>query len=179
MSARRQDHVQAENRYADIREIVFQATTRQFPGITARGITHSDTLTADSWKTASMNRSRPYVSDWNWSQEYGFYKNRPNRFELSLWRGGMLGALCFGQTSKAGTRVRMNLIESSPARPGPLGIAALPVLAYAAAIFADLIDATEIWILDPKPVLEEVYKREGFGPRSIYHGNRIGQRRLL
>ncbi|MBB3063283.1 hypothetical protein [Microbulbifer rhizosphaerae] len=73
----------------------------------------------------------------------------------------------------------MNLIESIPVRPTPLGMSALPILSYAAAVFADIIGADELWVLDPDPYLEKLYMNEGFSSRTIYHGKRVGQRRIL
>lgn len=179
MFSKRHDHIGAENKYEVFREVTYETVMEQFPEITARGITLRDAFTADSWKTIDRGSSRRVRAEWNWAQEFPYYQNRPNRFEISLSRGGVLGALCYGQTSKYGTRVRMNLIESTPTRPTPLGMRALPILSYAAAVFADIVGADELWVLDPDPGLEELYISEGFSSRTIYHGKRVGQRRVL
>lgn len=131
------------------------------------------------WKTLSAATARAERSSWEWTQEYPYYQKRPNRFEISLSKGGVLCALCYGQLSKKGSKMRMNLIESTPVRPTPLGIRALPVLSYAAAIFADISGADELWVLDPDPSLEGIYQEEGFGGCEIYHGRRVGQKRIL
>jgi L-rhamnose isomerase len=73
----------------------------------------------------------------------------------------------------------MNLIESIPVRPAPLGMRALPIISYAASVFSDIIGADELWLLDPDPSLESFYMKEGFSSRTIYHGKRVGQRRIL
>lgn len=172
-------YMAAQNRYGAIRQMVYEQTMRRFTGITAKEITHADTQTADAWKSTAKNTDRKHSAGWNWHEVYATYHNQPNRFDISLWRGSTLGALCYGKTSAAGHRVRLDLIESTPARPSPLGMAALPVLAFAGAAFAILIGATEVWILDPIPELEGLYQAEGFSPRMNYSGKQVGQRRIL
>jgi len=176
---KRSEYIDAENRYQAYRELVYENTMLEFPGIEVKGIEFINCVTADNWKNLPIPSARAYRGTWEWTKEYPFYRNRPNRFEISLWFKGNLCALCYGQTSKRGTKVRMNLIESIPIRPSPLGRRALPILAFSAATFADIVGATELWVLDPDPNLEEVYMRENFGDRQIYHGRRVGQRRVL
>ena len=176
---KRQDHRQAEEKYQLYREIVFEEVQKQFPGVIATGITLKDCIEADKWKMFSIENARQNRGAWDWQKEYPYYQNRPNRFEITLRSGNVLCALCYGQTSRHGSRVRMNLIESIPIKPSPLGRRALPVLAFAAATFAEIIGATELWVLDPDPNIENLYMKEGFDSREIYHGKRVGQRRLL
>ncbi len=175
----RNDHKEVEEKYNLYREIVFEEVEKQFPGVIAKGIVFKDCVTADSWKKLPVKSGRVNRGTWDWKKEFPYYQNRPNRFEISLWRSGVLCALCYGQTSKHGSKVRMNLIESIPIKPTPLGRRALPVLGFAAATFAEIIGATELWVIDPDPEIEYLYKDEGFGDREVYHGRRIGQRRLL
>lgn len=175
----RTDHRKAEERYRQYRQLVYEATMEQFPGVVAREVTLLDCLTADGWKKLNLPDGRRSRAAWDWTKELPFYRNKPNRFEISLCSGSTLCALCYGQTSRHGTRVRMNLIEAIPVRPNPLGYRALTVLSFAAAAFADVVGATEVWVLDPYPQLERLYGSEGFGPREIYHGKRVGQRRIL
>ncbi len=179
VSSKRLDHLKAEERYKAYRELVYENTMSEFPGVTVKGIEFVDCVTADKWKNLESVSNRPYSSTWEWTKEYPFYKNRPKRFEISLWGKGILCALCYGQISKHGPSVRMNLIESIPLRPSPLGRKALPVLAFSAASFADVVGATELWVLDPDPNLERTYMKEGFGHVERYHGRRVGQRRIL
>lgn len=179
MFPKRQDHIGTEEKFSVFREVTYETVMEQFPEITAKGITLKEALTADSWKAIEQGPSRTARGSWNWVQEFPYYQNRPNRFEISLSKGGVLGALCYGQTSRHGTKVRMNLIESTPMRPTPLGMRALPILSYAAAVFADVVGADELWVLDPDPDLEGLYMNEGFSSRTIYHGKRVGQRRVL
>jgi len=175
----RKDHREAEEKYNLYREIVYEEVEKQFPSVTAKGIQLNDCTTADGWKKLALASGRINRGTWDWKKEYPYYQNRPNRFEITLWGGGILSALCYGQTSKHGSKVRMNLIESIPIKPSPLGRRALPVLAFAAATFAEIIGATELWVLDPDPNIEYLYRSEGFGEREIYHCRRVGQRRLL
>lgn len=176
---RRLDHSQAEQRYREYRKIAHEVTQEEFPGTRISGVTYSDVLEADRWKSLASSGARSIRADWYWSKEYPHYLNRPNRFELTVKRGGVLCAICLGQLSKNGTNVRMNLIESTPVRPSPLQMRALPIISFAASVFADIVGADELWVIDPKPALEDLYKEEGFGYREVYHGPRMGQRRIL
>ena len=176
--AKRLDHVQTEERYRIYREVAYEEVMEEFPGINIKGISYSDVVVADAWKLHSDESARVERGSWDWTKEYRYYQNRPNRLEVSLWRGG-LGALCYGQLSKHGTRVRLNLIEATPIRPSPLGMRALPILSVVAATFANIVGASELWILDPAPGVESLYRAQGFGAVEIYHGRRVGQRKIL
>lgn len=54
-----------------------------------------------------------------------------------------------------------------------------PLLSSVASTFANIVGANELWLLDPDPGLESVYKQHDFGGIEIYHGRRVGQRRIL
>lgn len=172
-------HQKAEEKYSVYRKIVYEAVIEEFPAIEAREISFADALAADMWKSLPTLNNRLERGSWGWTKEYPIYKNKPKRFEIAISSNSVLGALCFGQLSKHGTKVRLNLIESAPVRPSPLGMRALPIISFAAATFAEIVGANEVWVIDPFTSLETFYKQEGFGPREIYHGRRIGQRRVL
>jgi hypothetical protein len=46
------------------------------------------------------------------------------------------------------------------------------LLSFAAAVFAVIVGADELWVLDPDPYLEALYMDEGFSARTIYHGKK-------
>lgn len=172
-------HLVAEEKYAALRDAVYGATMDRYDDLEAKAISLQAAAIGDSWKQHAFDDARPYRATWDWRQAFSVYRNKPNRFEIALWRSGSLGALCYGQTSKTNNRVRLDLIESSPRRPNPLGKTAVPILTFASSIFAELTGACEVWILDPYIELERLYQREGFGSRARYHGARMGQRRVL
>lgn len=173
------EHLQAENKYKDLRKIAYEVAMDEFSEIEISGISYLDALEADRWKKIQNEGNRLQRASWSWAKEYPFYQKRPNRFEVSVKKDGILGGICFGQLSRNGTNMRMNIIESTPIRPTPLGMRALPIISYTAAIFAKVVGADEVWVIDPLPSLENVYQSEGFGPREYYHGTRVGQRRVL
>lgn len=179
MFQKRHDHSLTENKYKLFRNTTYEIVMEEFPGITARGINLRTAYLADSWSEISDPNARRNRGKWEWAKEFPYYQNRPNRFEISLWKGNELGALCYGVTSVRGTRVRMNLIESTPIRPSPLGMKALPALSFSAIAFANLVGAEELWVLDPDPYLERYYEKAGFSSMTTYHGKRVGQRRVL
>jgi len=169
----------AESRYQVIRDAVYRVTAGPYPDLNIGPISRVDVFHADQWKSLDANGARKSRSSWSWANEFTAYQRIPLRFEVSIKSGQMLGALCYGQPSRAGSRLRLNLIESTPVRPTPLGGRAFPVIAFAAASYAEAIGATELWILDPDPSIEGLYMREGFGGRTYYAGKRVGQRRVL
>lgn len=170
----------AQNLYGQFRDAVYDQVAERFPGIVAKSISLADARRADMWKEVDQPNQRFFRAQWEWSRTFEVYQRRPNRFEISLWRAGILGGLCYGKTSRAGSRVRLDLIESSPIRPSPLGGPFLPILAYAATSYAEIVGASEIWVMDPLTELEGVYGRVGFSGRMRYgQGSRIGQRRIL
>lgn len=173
------DRMAAQERYRAFRQATYQYVAQQFPELSIGAISHIDAMSADHWKNISSENARKNRSTWNWASEYAAYQRIPSRFEVSVKTCGELGALCYGQPSAAGSRLRLNLIESTPIRPTPLGMRAFPVIALAAATFAEIIGATELWVLDPDPEIEGLYMGEGFGSRIYYHGKRVGQRRIL
>ena len=176
---RRHDHAKTEDKYRKYREIAFDVTMEEFSEIQVSGITYPDALEADRWKDIPRSNGRSHRAMWEWAEEYTYYQNRPKRFEVTLKRGGVLCGICYGGLSKHGKNMRMNLIESTPIRPTPLGLKALPIISFAAAAFADIVGAKELWVMDPKPALENEYMKQGFGEREYYHGRRVGQRRIL
>lgn len=173
------NYSEAEEKYRALREIAFEIAMEKFPDIEISGVTYLDAKTADKWKEIPAQQGRSNRSSWSWAKEYPSYKRKPNRFEVTLKKGGILGAICFGQISTHGSSVRMNLIESTPSRPSVLSQRALPILSHVAAVFAQAIEAKEIWVVDPDARLEELYKQEGFGNRERFHRSRVGQRRIL
>lgn len=177
----RRDHANTESRYKALRDIVYEEIEQQFP-VKAQGISLKECRMANDWEELTTSGARNERGGWDWVDLYRSYKNKPNRFEIALSAGGILGALAYGQTSRAGSRVRLDFIESTPIRPSPLGVRALPILSAAATIFADIVGADEIWVVEPFSALEEVYKSVGFGARQEYHQKVMGQmrkRRLL
>jgi hypothetical protein len=168
------------SKYASVRQLVYDMVSEEFHGVTARGITRADAQRADLWKHLPLSSGRPFRSAWEWSKVFGVYQSRPNRFEMSLWRGGSFCALSYGKVSRSGNRVRIDLIEAVPTMPSPLGGPALPILAFAAGAYASIIGASEVWVMDPLPQLEALYKAEGFSGRMPYDRSTLmGQRRIL
>ncbi|MBI3900233.1 MAG: hypothetical protein HY308_18365 [Gammaproteobacteria bacterium] len=175
---RRVDHQQTEDRYLQIRELVYETIKKKF-SVTAAGITFHDCMTADRWKTMTGSNLREKRAPWYWAEQFTLYQNQPNRFEIALSQSGQLGALCYGRTSRAGRHTRLDLIESSPIKPSVLGMRAVPIIVQAGVTFAELVGASEIWILDPDADLVDLYSQEQFSSPQVYHPGRLGQRRIL
>ncbi|MBL4799346.1 MAG: hypothetical protein JKY50_18230 [Oleispira sp.] len=73
-------------------------------------------------------------------KEYPSYKRKPNRYEVTLKKGGILGAICFGQIS-------------TPIRPSVLSQRALPILSHVSAVFSQ--HPKRNYFMKPDPRTEE------------------------
>lgn len=164
--------------YQALREAVWSITQESWPHAEIRGIDNRTVKLADSWKDMRGDHLRSSRAAWDWEPEYKAYKNKPKRYEMSVWVDDQLCGLCYGFASQHGSKVRMNLIEPTPVRPSPLGEAVFPILSFGATIYANLIEADEVWILDPVQGAVDYYKSQGFSSPEIYHGKRVGMKKL-
>ena len=172
-------HATAETKYMVLRNIVYERMAKDFPSLSFKKIDFSTCKVADHWKSPQEPDARGPRSGWVWSHEYPCYLRRPTRFEISVWSDSSLLALSLGQLSRYGTRVRLNLIESTPIRSVSSSQKAVPLVLRAATYFAGLVNASEVWVVDPAPSLESYYESAGFGKRERFHCSRLGQRRIL
>lgn len=86
-------HLQAENKYKDLRKIAYEVAMDEFSEIEISGISYLDALEADRWKKIQNEGNRLQRASWSWAKEYPFYQKRPNRFEVSVKKDGVLGYL--------------------------------------------------------------------------------------
>ncbi|KEQ17143.1 hypothetical protein GZ78_14865 [Endozoicomonas numazuensis] len=156
---------------------MWSITQETWPHATIKGISRSTALLADSWKTLQGEGYRRSRAIWDWEPEFKSYQTKPKRFEMSIWSGSELCGLTYGSLSKNGSKVRMNLIEATPVRPSPLGEAVFPILSFGATVYADLVGADEIWLLDPVSGAIDYYKNQGYMAPERYCGKRIGMKK--
>jgi len=167
--------------YQELREAIYKEV-KQHVGrnLVIKGIDIGSARQADKWKNFPVDNGRIHRSEWSWVEAYKHYQNRPNRFELSVWAGSKLCGICYGKPSRAKTKLGLNLIESTPVRPSPLGRQAFPIISLAATFYAVAVGAEEVNVLDPvNDAVAEYYMSKGYSVKATYHGNRVALRKIL
>ena len=131
--------------YSELRRILYQRSTKQFPPFSATPISYRDCATADAWsKTAPQGRN-----DWNWTVEYPAYQKIFKRFDIAFKQGGKLVSLSYGIPTAHKTGLKVNLIESTPIVEDKLGVKAFELITYSAQVYAAMLGADEIRIMRP------------------------------
>jgi|TARA_R110001583_G_scaffold44253_1_gene140243 hypothetical protein len=160
-------HQGAESRYESFREMARDAIQKELPytdrnNIRLSRICQNALMQAKLW-TADPNRT----VDWPWDGGYQDYSYRnPKRFELATWYGNTLAGLSLGRPSYAGTRLRLEFIESRPSS-SPLKGRIVPITISVAELYASVIGAEELRIIDPVDErLIEYYSSFGYTYRK-------------
>lgn len=142
-------HQDAENRYESFRQMAREAIQRELP-YTDRGNIRLGEICQKSLIQAKMWDDDPKrLVDWPWDIGYRDYSYRnPKRFELATWYGNTLAGLSLGRPSYAGTRLRLEFIESRPSSSLLKG-RIVPITISVAELYASIIGAEELRIIDP------------------------------
>lgn len=156
-------HIEAENRYGNFRKLARDAIQQELPysdrgNIRLTEVSQQALIYTKIW-AADINRK----VDWQWIEGYRNYSFRhPNRFELATWYGNALAGLSLGRPSYAGTRLRLEFIEASPTNT-PLKGRIVPITISVAELYANIIGASELRIIDPvDKKLIEYYSSFGY-----------------
>lgn len=156
-------HRNAERKYSEFRKVAMDSVRRRLPyadraKITLRNI--DDFALSESEKWESL---RDRQVDWPWMTGYRHYSfSYPKRFELAIWYDNMLCSLSLGRPSYMGTRLRLEFIESRPAEH-PLVGRVTPIVLSVAEVYAGLIGASQLRIIDPiDKKLIEYYSSFGY-----------------
>ncbi len=142
-------HQDAERRYESLREMARNAIGKELPytdrgNIHLGGVCHKSLMQAKLWDDDPKR-----LVDWPWDSGYQDYAYRnPKRFELATWYGNTLAGLSLGRPSYAGTRLRLEFIESRPSS-SPLKGRIVPITISVAELYANIIGADELRIIDP------------------------------
>ncbi len=160
-------HQDAEKRYEAFRKMTHDAIQRELPypdrnNIRLGKICNKSIIQANSWEN---NPARQV--DWPWERGYANYSYLyPKRFEMATWYGDTLAGLSIGRPSYNGTRLRLEFIESNPSS-SPLKGRMVPINISAAELYASIIGADELRIIDPIDTkLIEYYSSFGYKYRN-------------
>lgn len=142
-------HAEAEKKYKEFRAIARNAVKNNLSysdnnKIFLRDVDNQALALAKEWEK-DINR----IVDWSWSSGYQHYSfSRPKRFELAIWYDNKLCSLSLGRPSFHGTRLRLEFIESHPS-DNPLKGRIAPIVISTAEVYAQIIGADELRIIDP------------------------------
>ncbi len=160
-------HKDAEQRYSEFRAIALQSIQKNLPYPDKARIRLKliDTAALSASKLWESDRTRQV--DWSWFNSYpGYRYSYPKRFELALWYDNTLSSLSTGRPSYHGGRLRLEFIEARPT-DHPLKGRVTPIVLSAAEVYAGIIGATQLRIIDPIDMkLIDYYSSFGYSLRT-------------
>jgi hypothetical protein len=156
-------HQDAERRYENFREMARNAIQRELPYTDRANIRLGKICPSSLTQAKLWNEDPNRLVDWPWDSGYRDYSYRnPKRFELATWYGNTLAGLSLGRPSYAGTRLRLEFIESRPSSSSLKG-RIVPITISVAELYANIIGADELRIVDPvDEKLIEYYSSFGY-----------------
>lgn len=144
-------HKDAEQRYEAFRDLSRQNIQQSLP-YTDRNLIRLEPISNESLVAAKLWMADPTRRvDWDWAGSGGYsdYAFRyPKRFEMATWYGNSLASLCLGRPSYTGTQMRMDFTEAAPSN-NPLKGRVIPIVVSAGELYASIIGAREIRLIDP------------------------------
>lgn len=154
-----------ERRYSASRAHAFTAAEQRLAeaGIPTRLLSISSTALeqAAAWEASGLR-----VVHWDWTQAASDYRKRPNRFELAIWSSdGILCGLALGRCSPGAQYASIEYVEAAPG-DHPLKGRVIPAALSALAIYAEVIEKTEIRLIEPTEALIPIYEQYGFALES-------------
>ncbi|KZY98029.1 hypothetical protein [Oleibacter sp. HI0075] len=142
-------HDDAERRYESFREMARNAIQKELPYTDRNNIRLGSICPNALMHAKRWNEDPRRLVEWSWDGGYRDYSYRnPKRFELATWYGNTLAGLSLGRPSYAGTRLRLEFIESRPSS-SPLKGRIVPITISVAELYASIIGAEELRIIDP------------------------------
>ncbi len=142
-------HIDAERRYEEFRKVAMDSVKRNLP-YTDKNRISLNRIDSNALSQAGCWSNDPNRKvDWPWVSGYADYSRiRPKRFELALWYDSTLCSLSLGRTSYHGSRLRLDFLESRPT-DCPLKGRVTPIVFSTAEVYAQIIGASELRVIDP------------------------------
>ncbi|PPQ28859.1 hypothetical protein CCS01_23040 [Rhodopila globiformis] len=102
------------------------------------------------------------------------------RFELAVWRGGILCALVLGRPSPRATHMSLHDLEDNPAPDYPLRRKVAAVVVTALDVYATALGKHDLRLVDPLPALIPFYCSPDMGFELVTpHGEAPCSRRSI
>jgi hypothetical protein len=150
----------AEARYRALRDAVFRAAGADLAaaGMPAelRAIDRSALVAAGEWSDRRVA--------WPWDvMAADWRRNHPDRFELAVWRDGVLCGLALGHPAPSAAHVSLRYIERNPSSANPLRGQVTRIVIDALGAYGVVLGKTEMRLVDPFPALVPFYCSPAFG----------------
>ena len=157
------EHQDAERRYEKFREMARDAIQKELPYADRSNIRLQKICPLALTQAKLWNEDPNRLVDWPWDSGYRDYSYRnPKRFELATWYDNTLSSLSLGRPSYGGSRLRLEFIESRPSSNSLKG-RIVPITISVAELYANIIGADELRIIDPiDEKLIEYYSSFGY-----------------
>lgn len=154
--------------HEEMRNVIFESIENEYQslGISANEITYQDTVYANSWKSLWAKSER--AASWDWTRLYYDYQSRSGarRFDLAIRKGDSLIGLCYGELGRDRLILKLHALERAPIKGNPLSNRFVDISLFAANLYANLNDTSELWLCNPvSPVHTRLYKRKGYTPQ--------------
>jgi hypothetical protein len=90
-------------------------------------------------------------------------RNHPDRFEVAVWRDGVLCGLALGRPAPAAAHLSLYYIERNPDPKNPLRGKVTRIVIDALSAYGIVLGKTEMRLIDPLPALVPFYCSPPFG----------------
>jgi len=150
----------AEFRYHALRHLACQAAGADLAvaGL-AVDLRPIDAAALDAFRTWSPRRVA-----WPWPEMIADWRRgHPARFEVAVWRDGILCALALGRPSPKATHMSLHYLEANPDPGHPLRRKVAAVAITALDAYATVLGKHELRLVDPLPALIPFYCSPGMG----------------
>jgi hypothetical protein len=167
----------AKVRYEIRREIARAATLDRFRDMAFAGEAPIEAIECDF--TSITNAALDEAEGWRFPWRRIVGQNRPylRRFELAVWHGGQLYALCVGRASRGNNNVTIHFLERFSGK-NPFKGWVGQVTADAADTYAKLIERQWVKLKNPLEGAIPLYRDLGFTLAEPYRGSTYYERRV-
>jgi hypothetical protein len=132
------------NYYNELRMVLYDQLKQEYPIFSYNPIIFSDAIQADSWEGDGRN-------EWSWQKAYEIYRGNSNfkRFDLCIKQGVHVSGLTYGMPTKTKTKLKIDIIESTPFSEHKNNHKIFEIISTAAQYYAHLLGADEVRIMNP------------------------------
>lgn len=130
--------------YNELRKVLYDQLKEDFVGFNFTPITFADAVQADAWKGKGRD-------EWSWKAAYEVYQRKSSfkRFDLCIKHAGFVSGLTYGMPTQTKTKLKVDIIESTPFREHKNNQKIFEIISTAAQYYAVLLGADEVRIMNP------------------------------
>lgn len=153
-TSRRGGRADAEQRYRDLRRLALDDAQER---LAASGIS-AELRPIDASALEAFGTWRNRRVAWPWPDMAGDWRrNHPDRFEVAVWRNGVLCGLALGKPAPSRSHLSLHYMEGDPDPGHPLQGQVTAATFAAASSYAIALPAKELHLVEPFPALVPRY----------------------